>query len=211
VNTTVIVFAKAPVPGFAKTRLMPALGAEGAAALAQRMLSHAVEQACLAGLGPVEICATPDTSHPSFAQLAAQHGVDLTSQGNGDLGQRMHRAFCRVLLPPAGRALLIGTDAPALNAVMLREAADLLIRHDAVFVPAIDGGYALVGLQCADPRWFSDMSWSTPSVMQTTRERLKAASAQWAELPPVADIDEPADLAHLPPAWLTSVSLPQLG
>jgi glycosyltransferase A (GT-A) superfamily protein (DUF2064 family) len=71
-----------------------------------------------------------------------------------------------------------------------------------VFVPALDGGYALVGQRRADLRWFSDMTWGHDHVMEDTRERLRAAGVRWVELPPVADIDEPADLAHLPPGWL---------
>lgn len=199
-SVCVVVFARAPVAGMAKTRLAPALGAATAAALAERMLVHAVEQAAAAELGPVEVCATPDATHPAFQRLAERHRLTLTVQGSGDLGLRMHRAFARVL-NAHGRALLIGTDAPALGAAMLCEAAQRLLTHEVVFVPALDGGYALVGQKRADPRWFCDMTWSTPRVMDETRERLRAARARWAELPAVADIDVPADLVHLPAAW----------
>jgi rSAM/selenodomain-associated transferase 1 len=200
VSTAVIVFAKAPVAGLAKTRLAPALGADGAAALAACMLRHALVQAVQAGVGPVELCGAPDAVHPALRDAAASFGVALTAQGGGDLGLRMHRALSRVLTDH-GRALVIGTDAPALDAAMLREAAGRLLDHDAVFVPAFDGGYALVGQRRADPRWFSDMAWSTPGVMDATRRRLRAAGVRWAELAPVADIDEPRDLVHLPAAW----------
>jgi rSAM/selenodomain-associated transferase 1 len=200
VNTAVIVFAKAPVAGEAKTRLAPALGLAGAAALAARMLEHTLAQAVAAGVGPVELCAAPDASHPVLRQAAARFGTALAGQGAGDLGLRMHRAFARTLVRH-GRALIIGTDAPALDAAMLRAASDRLQDHDVVFVPAIDGGYALVGQQRADPRWFSDMPWSTAGVMEETRRRLRTARVRWAELAPVADIDEPADLLHLPAAW----------
>jgi rSAM/selenodomain-associated transferase 1 len=200
VSTAVIVFAKAPVAGLAKTRLAPALGAEGAAALAARMLHHTLAQAVQAGLGPVELCGAPDAAHPALVAAAAAVGATLTAQGGGDLGSRMHRAFARVLAQH-GHALVVGTDAPALDAAMLREAAASLRGHDAVFVPALDGGYALVGLRRADPRWFRDMAWSTPGVMDATRQRLRDARVRWAELAPVADIDEPQDLVHLPAAW----------
>lgn len=207
-STAVIVFAKAPLPGLAKTRLAPALGAEGAAALAGRMLRHALAQAAAAGIGPVELCAAPDATHPALRSAAARHGASLSEQGTGDLGVRMHRAFARSLMHH-GRALLIGTDAPSLDAAVLRQAARALENHDAVFVPALDGGYALVGQRRADPRWFTGMSWSHALVMEHTRERLRAAGVRWAELAPVADIDEPADLAHLPPGWLPApVPLP---
>ena len=205
-STAIIVFAKAPVPGLAKTRLAPALGEVGAAALAERMLRHALAQAVAADVGPVELCAAPDASHPALQAAAAEHGVRLTEQGTGDLGLRMHRAFARSLMHH-GRVLLIGTDAPSLDAGALRQAASALQDHDAVFVPALDGGYALVGQRRADPRWFTDMRWSHDRVMQDTRERLRAAGVRWAELPAVADIDEPADLVHLPPGWLDGLDL----
>jgi uncharacterized protein len=220
VNTAIVIFAKAPLPGFAKTRLAPALGEVGAAALAQRMLEHTVQQAAQAGLGAVEICTTPSTPtrnethntqpsihpsiHPIIEQAAQQHGASLTLQGEGDLGQRMHRALERVLAQNS-QALLIGTDAPALDAPLLRRAAAALATHEVVFVPALDGGYALVGLRRADPRWFLGLTWSTPRVMQHSRERLQAAGVSWAELPPVADIDEPSDLVHLPTGWLQAL------
>lgn len=203
-STAIIVFAKAPVPGLAKTRLAPALGVAGAAALAERMLHHALVQAVASGVGPVELCAAPDASHPALRAGAAEHGASLAEQGPGDLGQRMHRALARSLARH-GRALLIGTDAPALGADVLRQASQGLHDHDAVFVPALDGGYALVGLRRADPRWFAGMRWSHDRVMDETRGRLRAAGIRWAELPPVADIDEPADLVHLPPGWLEGI------
>jgi uncharacterized protein len=207
VSTAVIVFAKAPVPGLAKTRLAPALGAHGAAALAERMLHHTMAQASAAGLGPIELCAAPDSRHPALQAAAAAHGAVLTEQGDGDLGLRMHRAFTRCL-SHHGRALLIGTDAPSLDAAVLQQAAVALMDHEAVFVPALDGGYALIGQRRADPRWFSGMTWSHARVMEDTRKRLHAAGVLWAELPPVADIDEPADLAHLPEGWLSSPGAP---
>jgi rSAM/selenodomain-associated transferase 1 len=165
------------------------------------MLRHALAQATAADVGPVELCGAPDASHPALRAAAAAHGASLTEQGSGDLGLRMYRALARSLMHH-GRALLIGTDAPALDAAMLRDASRALQDHDAVFVPALDGGYALVGQRRADPRWFSDMAWSHDRVMEQTRERLRGAGLRWAELPAVADIDEPADLAHLPPGWL---------
>jgi rSAM/selenodomain-associated transferase 1 len=207
VSIAIVVFAKAPVAGLAKTRLVPALGPEGAAALAVRMLRHALAQAVAADLGPVELCATPDAGHPALQAAAAEAGAALAGQGAGDLGQRMHRALARHLAQ-RGRALLIGTDAPTLGAPMLRQAAKALDEHDAVFVPALDGGYALVGQRRADARWFTGMRWSHARVMHDTRVRLRAAGVRWHELAPVADIDEPGDLVHLPPGWLDSLRPP---
>ena len=188
--------AKAPVPGLAKTRLIPALGADGAAALAARMLQHTLAEALAAGLGPVTLCAAPDAAHPAFADVAREGRIALADQGGGDLGARMLRAFERALAQHAG-ALLVGTDAPALDATVLRAAHRQLHDHDAVIVPAHDGGYVLIGLRRAEPQLFTDMPWSTPQVLALTRGRLREAGLRWAELPPLHDIDEPADLVHL--------------
>ena len=96
-TTAVVIFAKAPVPGLAKTRLVPALGAAGAAALAERMLCHALVQAVAADIGPVELCATPDSPDPVLRTMAAARGAALVAQGPGDLGVRMARALRRQL------------------------------------------------------------------------------------------------------------------
>ena len=203
VPCSVIVMAKAPVAGLAKTRLIPALGAAGAAQLAERLLCRAVDEAMAAQIGPVDLCCTPDATHPAFERLAKQHAVTLSIQGDGDLGARMNRALQRALAVHA-RALLIGADIPGLTAAVLRSACGALDAHDAVFVPALDGGYALVGLRAAAPGLFDGMVWSTPQVMDQTRERLARLGLRHAELPPLADIDEPTDLDQLPPSWLVS-------
>jgi uncharacterized protein len=197
--TQLIVMAKAPVPGFAKTRLIPALGADGAARLAARLLEHTLREARAARLGAVKLACAPDTSHAAFA---AQRGVALVPQGQGDLGARMQRQFEQAFAQGAARVLVIGTDAPALDAAMLRRAADALADSDAVFVPAADGGYALIGLRRVLPSLFNDMPWSTSAVMAVTRQRLAQAALRHVELPTVHDIDEAGDLAHLPAGWL---------
>lgn len=199
-DTRIIIFAKAPVSGFAKTRLIPALGAQGAADLALHMLQHAVQQAVGARVGPVELCVTPDAHHPVFESLATTHGITLSLQGAGDLGQRMHQAFERGL-QVSSSVLLMGTDAPALDAAVLVAAKQKLQTHDAVFVPARDGGYALIGLRQPCAALFHGIAWSTSSVMQDTRDRAQEQSIRWHELPSVQDIDEPQDLAHVPAHW----------
>jgi uncharacterized protein len=210
-STALVIFAKAPVAGLAKTRLIPALGAQGAADLARRLLVHTLAQAVVAlgddpngGITALELCVTPDEGHPMLVEAlnACAGRVHLSPQGSGDLGERMHRATARLLLTH-DRVLLMGTDAPALNAGCLQQAAHSLLAHDAVFVPATDGGYALVGLRQPAPELFADMPWSTPQVMALTRERARAAGLTWDELAPVSDVDEPADLVHLPAGWLT--------
>jgi uncharacterized protein len=201
-TTQLIVMAKAPVPGFAKTRLIPALGADRAAQLAARLLDHTLHEARAARFDAVTLACAPDTTHAAFVAQGQQGGVTLVAQGQGDLGARMQRQFEHAFAQGAGRVIVIGTDAPALDAAMLRRAADALVAGEAVFVPAADGGYALIGLHRALPALFDAMPWSTSAVMATTRERLLRAAARHIELPLVHDIDEPADLAHLPAGWL---------
>ena len=202
-STALIVFAKAPVAGQAKTRLIPALGAEGAANLAEKLLLHTLQQAGELSVDHLELCVSPDASHPAFgqAQSAAPGRLHLTLQGDGDLGQRMHRAITRGLTLHR-QVLLMGTDAPGLTTVVLKMAQQALTHHDAVFVPAFDGGYALVGLTRPAPALFLGMTWSTSQVMAQTRERARKAGLQWAELAPVADIDVSDDLIHLPTSFL---------
>jgi rSAM/selenodomain-associated transferase 1 len=153
----------------------------------------------------MELCVTPDTGHPLFAQLQQEHGLQLTVQDDGDLGVRMQRALARALQAHE-RALLMGSDLPGLDAAMLRQADATLADHDAVFVPTFDGGYGLVGLRAAAPMLFEGVRWSTPQVMQQTRDSAAAAGLRVAELPPLADIDEPVDLRHLPPGWLEGIT-----
>ena len=112
----------------------------------------------------------------------------------------MHRALSRHLVERS-RVLLIGTDAPDLGHMTLRQAAKALQSHPAVFGPAADGGYVLVGLTRPMPLLFQGMQWSTDQVMQQTRERLKKLGFEAAELPMMRDIDEPEGLVYLPQGW----------
>ncbi|WP_432262715.1 TIGR04282 family arsenosugar biosynthesis glycosyltransferase [Cupriavidus sp. TMH.W2] len=200
----VIVFAKAPEPGYAKTRLIPALGENGAAALAERLLRHTLASAYAAEIGPVELCCTPDTGHPAFQACAREFKATLSRQCDGDLGQRMATAACRALAR-AGSVLIIGTDCPALEPTQINAAARILnAGNDAVLVPATDGGYVLLGLRRLDAHLFSAIRWSTDTVMTETRKRLTALGWRWAELPALPDVDEPADLQHVPIALLSA-------
>jgi rSAM/selenodomain-associated transferase 1 len=195
-STSIIVFAKAPLAGHAKTRLVPALGAHGAAKLAERLMHTALAHALEAQVGPVELCVTPDRMHRAFGDAVTRHRITLTEQGGGDLGERMARAFERVLRTRP-QALLIGTDAPGLDAAYLRNAAQALQHADAVLGPAADGGYTLVGLKRPRPEIFANMRWSHDQVMAHTRERLAQAKLRHLELPVLHDVDEPDDLVHL--------------
>ena len=203
-STALILFAKAPESGFAKTRLIPALGADGAAALAHRMLCHAVDQAMATHFERVELCVSPDASNPVFQAMIVRHSNQfrLTCQTDGDLGQRMQAAIARNLSSHT-HVMVMGTDAPALTTERLTAADDALRSHRAVFVPAYDGGYALIGLSHLAPFLFDNMVWSTSHVMEQTRIRLTEHGWLWRELEAVHDIDEPEDLKHLARVWLS--------
>jgi len=196
--TAILVFARAPVAGEAKTRLIPALGAAGAAALHERLVDRALATAVAAAVGPVELCCTPDDPHPALVALARAHGAGLAAQGPGDLGARMNAALRRALAG-ARAAIVIGSDCPALTPQHLREAAAALAAGvDAVLAPAEDGGYVLIGLKRAAPSLFERVAWGGPAVMAETRARLAALGLRWQALETLWDVDRPADLDRLP-------------
>jgi uncharacterized protein len=196
----IVVMAKAPVAGFAKTRLIPTLGADGAAQLAKRMLRRTLETALASKLGPVEVCATPDPAAAVWQNLALPSHVSWSDQGDGDLGERMARAAARTTRN--GEAiLLIGTDCPAIDLPTLREAAKALHQHDACLIPAFDGGYVLLGLKQFDASLFDTMPWSTSTVAQETLKRMQQLGWQTTVLPTLHDIDESVDLQFLPTEW----------
>ena len=175
-------FSKPPVPGEAKTRLIPRLGAWGAARLQLRLTRHALAVARAAQCGPVELHLA--RRHTLFKHARLQRG--------GDLGARMARAFARARRP----AILIGSDCPALDPRDIRRAwRHLRGGYDAVVAPAEDGGYALIGLRRALPELFRDMEWGSERVYTETAKRL--ARYRWRALRTVWDVDRPADLERL--------------
>jgi rSAM/selenodomain-associated transferase 1 len=182
--------AKAPLPGLAKTRLIPALGAGGAAALQARLIERAVATAYASAIGAITLWCAPDENHPLFADMQKKHGVALARQPDADLGARMHAAVAAA----NGPALIIGSDCPALTVVHLHEAAMALHDHDAVLIPAEDGGYVLIGLRQACEPVFREMEWSTRTVMAETRNRMRSLKMSWRELAPLWDVDTPEDL-----------------
>lgn len=187
--TRIVIFAKAPVAGKVKTRLIPALGAQGAADLAERMLADTCEEALAADIGPVELCLE---HHPGWTGKIPD-GVEVSDQGSGDLGERLWRAAERAGLP----LLLTGTDCPALDRHKLRAAAAHLATHDCMIHPTEDGGYALLGLTRLDRSLFTDIAWSTPTVAEATIGTIRALGWSLAVGETLHDIDVPADLVRL--------------
>ena len=190
-SIAVAVMAKAPVPGRAKTRLIPDIGAHAAAVLAERLTARAVETAVAADVGPVTLWCAPDPGHPAFQTLAYHHPLTLWAQPEGDLGNRM--LACTVQAP----TLVIGSDCPALTPQHLQEAAAALRDADVVLVPAEDGGYVLIGTRAPQPELFEAMTWSTDTVLAETRQRIEALGLSAVELATLWDVDTESDLARL--------------
>jgi rSAM/selenodomain-associated transferase 1 len=197
VKFKVQVFAKAPVPGQVKTRLLPRLGAHGAAALQARLLEYAISKAADAGIGRLELWCAPDTHHPFLRECARRFDADLKAQGLGNVGQRMRNALAAASEEGCS-ALLMGSDCPSLQAEDLLAAVDALrAGHDAAFVPAEDGGYVLIATRQAPAALFDGIEWGGPLVMAQTRERLSRLGWRWRELQPRWDIDRPEDYDRL--------------
>ena len=193
----VLVFAKAPLPGKVKSRLIPVLGAERAALLHCRLTEQALTTALAADLGPVELWCAPDTHHPFFRACRGKFGVTLHEQAHGDLGVRMLGA-AQQTLASFKQMLLVGADCPLLQAEDLREAGRALVSgNDAVLGPAEDGGYVLLGLCRSDPALFRDIEWGTCKVLDATRARLGALGWRWHELHSHWDIDRPEDYRRM--------------
>ncbi|MFZ9284398.1 MAG: TIGR04283 family arsenosugar biosynthesis glycosyltransferase [Burkholderiaceae bacterium] len=200
----VAVLAKAPVPGLAKTRLIPALGARGAARVQRRFALHTLRLAGQAaqrmGTG-VQLWVAPSASLRFFRALRRSAGagdaLQWHEQPGGDLGARMAHAFAtHFSAHPGLPLLLIGTDCPPLAPGHLLAAAGALAQHDAVLIPAEDGGYVLIGLRRPCPAVFEGVAWSTGGVLAQTRDRLRDAGLRWHELPTLWDVDTPDDWAR---------------
>jgi rSAM/selenodomain-associated transferase 1 len=192
-RVAVAILAKAPVPGFSKTRLIPSIGAHAAAVLQERLTERTVATALAAAVGPVTLWCAPDPSHLSFRELTTRHKVTLKRQPDGDLGARM-----LAVMTGAGPTLVIGTDCPALTADLLCAAADALHGGaDVVLIPAEDGGYVLIGARTAQPGLFSNIAWSTATVLAETRAHISKLGLKSIELPTLWDIDTESDLARL--------------
>ena len=193
-NVAIAILAKAPIPGIAKTRLIPAIGAHAAAVLQERLTERAVATALAANVGPVTLWCAPDSTHTTFLKLVARSRITLMPQPDGDLGARMLAATAAT----GGPVLVMGTDCPALTDVHLRGAGNALRDGtDVVIIPAEDGGYVLIGMRSTQPAVFADIQWGTSTVLAETRARVIAHRLVFAERPPLWDVDTEIDLARL--------------
>lgn len=209
----IAIFAKAPIAGQVKTRLIPLLGTEGAVAAYRQMLLHALQIASDAAAAQLSLWTSGAPDHPFLVECGERFTAPLYRQSEGDLGDRMATCLYH-LLRQHNRVLLIGSDCPVLSVADLQLAAAALQGSaQMVFTPAEDGGYVLVGMRrlnraegaCdasgkathAGFDAFDNIAWSTADVMAQTRERLAVQGRRprhdWAEAPMRWDVDEPAD------------------
>lgn len=189
----VAVFARAPVPGAVKTRLIPRLGAAGAARLQEQLTSMTVKRACSLPDASVTLWVAGPLDIPPIMRVVRTFGVALRSQHGDDLGDRMFDAFETTLGEPCPM-LLIGTDCPAQSVADLDRARIALQSSDAVLQPAEDGGYVMIGMTRPQRALFTNIPWGTERVLDTTRAQAARHGIALTELPATWDLDRPADL-----------------
>lgn len=188
----ILLFAKYPVPGQVKTRLIPALGATRAARLHRRMTETTLDTAKAAG-SSVVVCAAGAPLRRFRAWLGK--GPAYVRQSDGDLGRRMEDSFDRAFRLGARKAIAIGADVPGITPDLLRKAFEALDFADVVLGPAADGGYYLIGMRQLYRQIFRDIAWGSGEVLSRTREILAANGISYRELPVLSDVDRPEDLS----------------
>ena len=193
-DSCLLQFAKAPLQGRVKTRLQSALGEAGSLQLHRALVDYQFRIHQASAVSNLELWCSAE--HDFFHQLVEGTGVQLVEQQGRDLGERMANAFAD-RLKQYNRAIIIGSDCPAIDGKYITQALEALDDVPAVFGPATDGGYVLIGLSCLNPTLFSDIPWGTGEVMAVTRSRLNSLGWVWKELSALPDIDRPEDLVEL--------------
>ncbi len=192
-RVAIAVFARSPEAGFTKTRLIPRLGAAGAAQLQRQLIERALSRARALPHAEVTLWAT-GADADGYMRVAAQTAnARLRLQRGADLGERMGNAFADVL-NGSNVMVLIGTDCPAQQVADLRAAVDALVHADAVVQPAEDGGYVAIGMRRPLPVLFEGVAWGSGSVLETTRQRAREHGIRLADLAPCWDLDRSEDL-----------------
>lgn len=193
-----IVFSRFPEPGKTKTRLIPALGAEGAANLQRKMSGHTMLNTRVAatavGAG-IQVRFSGGTASKLRRWLG--DGTDYQAQAQGDLGVRMQLAFEESFANGSRATVIVGTDCPTLNPLILEDAFKGLEDHDIVIGPATDGGYYLIGLRGPIPEIFQGIDWGTETVLRQTLAAVEKRDPTMKWLPPLSDVDTADDL----PVW----------
>ena len=195
-GAAVVVMAKAPIPGLAKTRLQGRLSAEECARLQGAFIGDALDTARAAAIGPVCLSFWPAAARDYFREKFDGR-FPLLAQDGADLGERMLNAVAETASRGHAPVIVVGTDSPTLQPHHLREARSALERAQVCLGPASDGGYYLIGLWEPYTEAFRDIPWGTPDVLSTTVQRLRAAGVSLELLDPWYDVDTPQDLDRL--------------
>ena len=200
-KTCVIVFAKNPVPNQVKTRLVPSISAEQAAALYTAFLTDWCET--LGKLAEVDlvITYTPPDAQTDLQALIGDGAIYIPQSGAG-LGERLTSATQWAEKHGYTKILLVGSDSPTLPISYISQALTLLDSRDIVIGPSTDGGYYLIGFSAVNvamtvPSVFEDIAWSTANVFRQTLARIRSLKTTVGLLPPWYDIDTAEDLAFL--------------
>jgi rSAM/selenodomain-associated transferase 1 len=195
-STLLIQFARAPVAGRVKTRMLPVLTARQAYDLHCELVLWTSATLAGSGLGDVELSVAGGCDHALFEQCR-ELGISRMSQQRGaDLGERMYQAI-RDGLQRYKKVILVGSDCPAIEVAYLQQALLALDTAPLVLGPAEDGGYVLIGAREIDAEIFTGIPWGTGQVYAGTVESIRKLGLSWVELPVLADVDRPDDLA----AW----------
>ena len=189
-------FAREPVPGQVKTRMIPYLTPIQACDLHRELVVWTCDQLLAAQLGDVEIAVAGKPHDPLFSHCLSSGVTQLSRQRGRDLGQRMHNALRKGLAAYAS-VVLVGSDCPGINGDYIRLALQGLREVDVVLGPALDGGYVLIAVKRLDPQLFEGIPWGTGEVLRHTESALELTGLSWRTLPPLADVDVPGDL----PVW----------
>ena len=194
-DALLIQFAREPVPGRVKTRLVPALGESGACELHTELVTHTCQQLLSTRLGRVELWVDGDVRHPLFLRCLDDGVCSVHRQQGEDLGARMLFALSDGL-SRADKVLLVGSDCPSLDAGYLQAALEELDDIDSVIGPAEDGGYVLIGATAVHEALFRGINWGASTVLEETLSIARRIGLGVALLDPRPDIDRPEDLQH---------------
>lgn len=193
-----ILFTRYPVPGRTKTRLIPSLGEQGAAALQRRMSETIAARMTEFAAGyPVNLEIRYTDGNQEDMEVWLSGHIPCIPQGEGDLGDRLRRAFTLAFFQDSRRVVIIGADCPGLSSTLFSQAFAALDHKDLVIGPAMDGGYYLIGLNRPAPSLFSDIPWGSGEVLAATLNQAKTLNLSNHLLEPLADVDRPEDLRHI--------------
>lgn len=194
--TPLYLFAKSPVPGEVKTRLLTHLSAASCAALAEEMLFHSVENITSYWPGALVLCVTPSCDDPNFREISKRYNCDVILQIDADLGGRMMHVLEQGI-SVSGAAVVMGCDVPQISERILVSASAYLRAGENVIGPAEDGGFYLLGLQSSCPELFEGISWGGNKVLDEVLLRARLLGISLKKLPVLRDIDRWEDLKWL--------------